>query len=62
MGPVPLPAVGPMLIEVKREGNHLRPVTLRERIRASGPTTGPMLGHTALDVNKAASGVDDYSI
>ena len=62
VGPVPLPAVGPMLIEVKRAGDHLRPVSLRERIRATGPTTGPMTGHTALDANTAASGVDDYSI
>ena len=62
VGPVPLPAIGPMLIEVTRDGAHLRPVTLRERIRAAGPTTGPMTGHTALDANPAASGVDDYSI
>lgn len=48
-GPAPLPAVGSVLIEVTREGGHLRPATLRERIRASGPTTGPMTGHTALD-------------
>ena len=62
VGPVPVPAVGPVLIEVTREGDHLRPVSLRERIRAAGPTTGPMAGHTALDANPAASGVDDYSI
>lgn len=48
-GPAPLPAVGIVLIEVTREAGHFRPVALRERIRASGPTTGPMAGHTALD-------------
>jgi sulfite reductase (NADPH) hemoprotein beta-component len=62
VGLPPLPAVGPILIEITRDGDHLRPMTLRERIRASGPTTGPMAGHTALDANPAASGVDDYSI
>jgi len=41
VGLPPLPAVGPILIEVTREGDHLRPVTLRERIRASGPTRKP---------------------
>ncbi|HEV8015679.1 MAG TPA: DUF2849 domain-containing protein [Stellaceae bacterium] len=62
VGPAPLPAIGPVLIEVTRQGDHLRPASLRERIRAAGPTTGPMAGHTALDANPAASGVDDYSI
>jgi sulfite reductase (NADPH) hemoprotein beta-component len=62
VGAPPLPVVGPVLIEVRREGDHLRPATLRERIRATGPTTGPMTGHNALDANPAASGVDDYSI
>jgi sulfite reductase (NADPH) hemoprotein beta-component len=57
----PLPAVGPVLIEVTREGDHLRPVSLRERIRATGPTTGPMTGHTALDANPAER-ADDYAI
>jgi hypothetical protein len=61
-GTPPLPAVGAVLIEVRREGNHLRPTSLRERIRATGPTTGPMTGHTVNDANAAASGVDDYSI
>jgi hypothetical protein len=60
-GSPPLPAVGSVLIEVTREGDHLSPVTLRERIRATGPTTGPMTGHTALDAN-AATRADDYTI
>jgi hypothetical protein len=60
-GMPPLPAVGSVLIEVTREGDHLRPVSLRERIRATGPTTGPMTGHTALDANAAAR-ADDYTI
>jgi hypothetical protein len=46
-GPAPLPAVGIMLIEAIREAGHIRPLSLRERIRASGPTTGPMAGHRA---------------
>jgi sulfite reductase (NADPH) hemoprotein beta-component len=62
VGTPPLPAIGSVLIEVRREGDHLRPVALRERIRATGPTTGPMTHHTALDANAAASGVDEYSI
>ena len=37
-GPPPQPAVGPALIEVVRDGNRVIPVTLRERIRAFGPT------------------------
>jgi Protein of unknown function (DUF2849) len=32
--------VDPTAIEVRREGAHLVPVKLRERIRAQGPTTG----------------------
>jgi hypothetical protein len=44
-GPVPLPAVGIMLIEAVRDGGHIRPLSLRERIRASGPTAGPMAHH-----------------
>jgi Protein of unknown function (DUF2849) len=32
--------VDPTVIEVRREGAHLVPVKLRERIRATGPTTG----------------------
>jgi hypothetical protein len=32
--------VDPAAIEVRREGVHLVPVKLRERIRAAGPTTG----------------------
>ncbi len=47
-GPIPLAAVGAVLIEAVREGTHLRPISLRDRIRASGPTTGPMVGHRAL--------------
>lgn len=44
-GPPPLPVIGPVLIEaVREEDGRIRPVTLRERIRASGPTTGPMTG------------------
>ena len=41
-GPAPLPAVGIILIEASKEAGHIRPLTLRERIRAFGPTTGPM--------------------
>jgi predicted GTPase len=32
--------VDPNPIEVRRDGEHLVPVKLRERIRAEGPTTG----------------------
>ncbi len=32
--------VDPSAIEVRRDGAHLVPVKLRERIRAQGPTTG----------------------
>ncbi len=46
-GPVPLPAVGLILIEAVREAGHTRPLSLREQIRASGPTTGPMAHHRA---------------
>ena len=41
-GPLPLPAVGPVLIEAVKEAGHVRPLSLRELIRAEGPTTGPM--------------------
>ena len=37
-GPPPHPAVGPVLIEAVRESDRILPVTLRERIRAFGPT------------------------
>jgi Protein of unknown function (DUF2849) len=37
-GPKPLPVVAPYLIEAALEYGVLRPVTLRERIRAFGPT------------------------
>jgi uncharacterized protein DUF2849 len=37
-GPLPLEAIGPYVIEVAIEDDHLRPVLLRERIRAFGPT------------------------
>jgi hypothetical protein len=37
-GPPPHPAVGPALIEALRAGERVVPVTLRERIRAFGPT------------------------
>jgi hypothetical protein len=37
-GPKPLPVVAPYLIEAADEGGQVRPVTLRERIRATGPT------------------------
>jgi hypothetical protein len=46
-GPVPLPAVAPVLIEAVEEAGHIRPLSLRERIRAEGPTTGPMAHHRA---------------
>ncbi len=38
-GEKPLPAVGVELIEAVREGTRVVPVTLREKIRAFGPTT-----------------------
>jgi len=37
-GANPLPAVGVELIEAIREGSRVIPVTLREKIRAFGPT------------------------
>ena len=37
-GEKPLPAVGVELIEAVREGARIVPVTLREKIRAFGPT------------------------
>ena len=37
-GEKPLPAVGVELIEAVREGPRIVPVTLREKIRAFGPT------------------------
>jgi hypothetical protein len=46
-GPAPLPTVGVVLIEAVKEGGHIHPLSLRERIRASGPTTGPMAHHSA---------------
>src|ERR1700676_3793989 len=46
-GPVPLPAIGIMLIDAIRDAGHIHPLSLRERIRASGPTTGPMARHRA---------------
>jgi len=46
-GPAPLPTVGTVLIEAVTEGGHIHPLSLRERIRASGPTTGHMAHHTA---------------
>ncbi|MGE0151132.1 MAG: DUF2849 domain-containing protein [Reyranellaceae bacterium] len=39
--------VGPYLIDVREVDGELRPASLRERIRAFGPTT-PMLGVEAL--------------
>lgn len=38
-GEKPLPTVGVELIEAVREGKRVIPVTLREKIRAFGPTT-----------------------
>ncbi len=38
-GEKPLPAVGAELIEAVRQGSRVVPVTLREKIRATGPTT-----------------------
>jgi sulfite reductase (NADPH) hemoprotein beta-component len=37
-GPRPLPVVAPYLIEAALEGGAVQPLTLRERIRAAGPT------------------------
>ncbi|MDE2227459.1 MAG: DUF2849 domain-containing protein [Alphaproteobacteria bacterium] len=37
-GPPPHPAVGPALIDAVRDGDRVVPATLREKIRASGPT------------------------
>jgi len=36
--PAPHPAVAPVLIEAARENGRVVPVTLREKIRARGPT------------------------
>ena len=41
-GPKPLPVVAPVLIEATRQNGHVEGLSLRERIRAQGPTTGPM--------------------
>jgi sulfite reductase (NADPH) hemoprotein beta-component len=41
-GPKPLPVVAPVLIEASRQNGHIEGLSLRERIRAEGPTTGPM--------------------
>jgi hypothetical protein len=38
-GEKPMPAVGAELIEAVRQGSRIVPVTLREKIRAFGPTT-----------------------
>jgi hypothetical protein len=37
-GPPPLPVVAPYLIEARRVEGRIRPLTLRETIRAFGPT------------------------
>ena len=37
-GPKPLPVVAPYLFEAVAEEGRVRPVSLRERIRAHGPT------------------------
>ena len=37
-GPPPHPAIAPTLIEATRDGERVVPVTLRERVRAGGPT------------------------
>jgi hypothetical protein len=37
-GPSPLPVVAPYLVEAVRESGHIRPASLRERIRAFGPS------------------------
>jgi len=47
--------VDPSAIEVRREGAHLVPVKLRERIRAQGPTTGnSKKAHAAATCGEAA--------
>jgi hypothetical protein len=38
LGPKPLPVVAPYLVEAVAERGRVRPVSLRERIRACGPT------------------------
>ena len=38
--PTPLPVVAPYLIDAVLEDGRLRPASLRERIRAFGPTVG----------------------
>jgi Protein of unknown function (DUF2849) len=48
-GSPPLPVIGAVLVEARREDGRVHPVSLRERIRAAGPTTGPMTGHRAMD-------------
>ena len=53
-GPAPLPAVGIVLIEAVRESGHVYPLSLRERIRASGPTTGPMASQWADEIALSA--------
>ncbi len=53
-GPAPLPTVAPVLVEAVKEGGHIRPLSLRERVRASGPTTGPMAQHRAAATAPAA--------
>jgi hypothetical protein len=37
-GPPPLPVVAPYVVEAVLEAGKVRPLTLRERIRAFGPT------------------------
>lgn len=37
-GPKPLPVVAPYLIDAEVESGAVRPLSLRERIRAGGPT------------------------
>jgi len=37
-GPAPRPVVAPYLIEAEFAGGHVQPLSLRERIRAFGPT------------------------
>jgi Protein of unknown function (DUF2849) len=53
-GPAPLPVVGAALVEARREDGRVHPVSLRERIRAAGPTTGPMAGQRAMDAAKGS--------
>ena len=38
VGPKPLPVVAPYLVEAVAERDRVRPLSLRERIRAFGPT------------------------